>query len=426
LTLAGQVITRLERLPDGGSGWQQQLGRLHFQQRLDAAAHTARRLAHDYSNLLTSILGFSELLLSQMPADGPCTPIVQTIRAAAEEGARLTSQLRLYGRRTWRVNSPARLAPALSDEERRLRRQFGPELCIKVTIPDDLPLLGIDPEPLRLLLAPLLDNAAEAVEGRGIVMVTARPVCLTALQSGELWGMVQPGAHVEIAIEDSGPALPHEVRQRLFREPFFTTKPRRRGLGLGVAYGLALSHRGGLAVEARLEGGVRVRLYLPVAGLPDTPAPEAPAATPGKVLVVDDDPMILHFVMATLQQAGYRVQTAASGPEALDRYTAADGEPFSLVLSDVVMPHVNGLDLARQLREQDASVNVLFMSGQTPEQLTAAERDGNPFDILIKPFCPDSLIRAVRTALERRPTVGAGRPPGRAEKSALSTPGKPS
>jgi DNA-binding NtrC family response regulator len=132
-----------------------------------------------------------------------------------------------------------------------------------------------------------------------------------------------------------------------------------------------------------------------------------------KVLVVDDDPMILKLCSATLEQAGYRVHTAADGAQAFDSYQAAGREPFRLVVSDVVMPRMTGVDLARRLRDQDATLGVVFMSGQVGPNLPNEEFAGGPCDFLPKPFRPDGLLNAVRTALDRaaRPVpAGAGGP----------------
>jgi CheY-like chemotaxis protein len=186
----------------------------------------------------------------------------------------------------------------------------------------------------------------------------------------------------------------------LLVEPFFTTKTRHRGYGLGVAYGILSSHGGALAVEpARV--GTLARAYLPVAaaGVPVRP-PELAATAGQRVLVVDDDPMILQLVQTTLQRAGYRVETATSACDAVRSFTEA-AEPFGLVLSDVVMPQTDGYALANQLRTHDAGVKVLFMSGQVLPCPGRTPPSGGKVDLLAKPFAPDGLLRAVRCALER-------------------------
>lgn len=403
LALTGQALARHLRRPEGAPHWASQLLRRRRQYRFDEAATVARRIAHDYGNVLTGILGFSELSLAQVHPGSPLASYLNEIHRSAQAGERLTSTLRLFTRRHWPRNLPARLAAVAADEAQRLRGRF-PGARLDVALPPDLPPVAIDAEPLRHVLAQLLDNAAEAVASGGSIRLSARPVPLTADHCLDLLGAAEPGPHVEVAVEDTGCGLSADARQRLLAEPFFTTKARQRGYGLGLVYGILASHRGGLVVEPAAGGGTVARAYLPVAA-PVAPAaaPKAAPVAPGeRVLVVDDDPMILQLVRTTLQRAGYRVETATSAADAVRSYTQA-AEPFRLVLSDVVMPRVSGFDLARQLQTHDAGVNVLFMSGQVVPDPAGPPPAGGTFDLLTKPFRPDGLLRAVRSALERGP-----------------------
>jgi DNA-binding NtrC family response regulator len=174
---------------------------------------------------------------------------------------------------------------------------------------------------------------------------------------------------------------------------------------LAVVYGILQAYKGALTVEPRPDRGALVRLLLPAATAAAPVAspygPATSAARGEKVLVVDDDPMILKLCTATLEKAGYRVQTASTASEALDSYQAAVREPFRLVLSDVVMPRMTGVDLAKRLRRADANVNLLFMSGQVSPHFAKEELAGGPFDFLAKPFRPEGLLSAVRCALDR-------------------------
>jgi len=399
LTLTGQALARALRRSEGSPRWARQLVMRRRQQRFDEVATAARRIAHDYGNVLTGILGFSDLALSQLPALSPFATYLGEIHRSAQMGERLTAMLRLFTRRHWARTEPARLAAVVADEVRRLRgRALGS--AVQVALPADLPRVAIDAEPLQHVLGQLFDNAAEAVVSGGEIRVSGRRVTLTADQCLDLLGAAEPGPYVEVAIEDTGCGLSADARQRLLVELFFSTKTRHRGYGLGVVHGILTAHRGALVIEPAEGGGTSARIYLPVA-----PAPTAEDGE--RVLVVDDDPMILQLVRTTLQRAGYRVETASSAALAMRSYTEA-AEPFRLVLSDVTMPHVNGFDLVRQLQTHDASVNVLFMSGQVPTDLDRPPQlSGLPYDLLAKPFRPDGLLRAVRSALER----GCQRPP---------------
>src|SRR5262249_20680509 len=161
-----------------------------------------------------------------------------------------------------------------------------------------------------------------------------------------------------------------------FVEPFFSTKPRHRGLGLPIVFGILRSFQGGFRIDAGPIGGTQVRLYLPSAARPAAPVPEEarPASVQGdRMLVVDDDPMVLRLVCATLEQSGFRAAATTSGAEALTTYTAAGEDQFGLVLADVLMPEMNGIELARRLLRLDPSVNLLFMSGQVLSDLDQAD-----------------------------------------------------
>lgn len=410
LLLAGQVLTRRLAGEEALPRWAEQLDRSVRQQRLEAAASLVRRLAHDFGNILTGILGFSELALTQqLSTHSPLHAYLTEVYRSAQNGAQYTNQLRLFARRQATTSRSCNLTAALVEEEKRLRPSLGAEVCLDIDVPPDLPAVALDAEPLRQLLGIVLDNAREAIAGTGVITVSARTVQVSAAETRDLFGDVRPGTHLEITVADTGSGLPPDVRRQLFTDPFFTTKARKKGFGLAIAYGIVSAHRGGLELFPRSEGGVLVRIVLPA--VPDDCGRQAnPQSAIGKlraekILVVDDDPMILQLVTATLTRAGYRVQAVGSAEAALRSYSDAAGDPFGLVLSDVLMPDIDGIDLARRLLVLDAKVRVLFMSGQVPADFATQQFAPGQFDLLPKPFRPDGLVHAVRTALDRLPVA---------------------
>jgi signal transduction histidine kinase len=233
------------------------------QQRLEDAALAVRRVAHDYGNVLTGILGFAELALKQMSVNHPATGYLAEIVRSAQQAERLTNQLRLLSRRHWTLNQPARLAEVAASEAERIREKF-PTICLAIDLVDGLPHLSLDSEPVRHVLGQLLDNAAEAVIKGGKVCLRARVVQFQERDCAELLGNARPGSFVEVAVEDSGCGLSAEVRERLFVEPFFTTKSQRRGYGLYIVFGVLQSHGGGFRIDSLLpSGGTVARAYLP-------------------------------------------------------------------------------------------------------------------------------------------------------------------
>jgi CheY-like chemotaxis protein len=231
-------------------------------------------------------------------------------------------------------------------------------------------------------------------------------------------GNAKPGDFVELSISDTGKGLKPEVRRGLFNEPFLSTKPRRRGLGLAIVFGILSAHDGGFRLESD-SGGTKVRLVIPVARVsaPRRPIPER--ARGEKILVVDDDTVVLKMVSATLQGAGYLVETADGPCEAIRSFSSASPEPFQLVLVDVFMPEMNGFDLAKELLRRHGCVNILFMSGQASPDTAHALGFPSPFDWLCKPFRPDALLQAVRSVFDRD-AKGTGTVMAEPTKSSLS------
>lgn len=413
LAVAGQALVRwLLCRGDLFPHWVRQSERLSRQRRLEAALPVVRRLAHDFGNVLTGILGFSELALSQLGPNAASRRYLEEGYRATQQGVQLIEQLRLFSRRSAATNASASVASVVREEHARLIEVWGASPRLDVAVPADLPGVGLDPELLRQALAQLLDNAREAIAGDGRVTVSARAAHLSATDCLDLFGNPSPGACVEVTVTDSGCGLSAEAQQCLFAEPLFSTKPRHRGLGLAMVYGIVHAHRGGIRVESTAGQGTAVHLFLPLAAAAPGPATAAVAAgvvAGPKVLVVDDDPHVLHYVQTTLEQAGYRVEAASSAADALASYQAAEAEPFRLVLSDVVMPHVTGVDLAKRLLGQDADANVIFMSGQVPAGSLHDYFQGRQIDLLQKPFRPERLLGVVRAALARGASGFRGR-----------------
>ncbi|HTU19309.1 MAG TPA: response regulator [Gemmataceae bacterium] len=411
LRMVGHALThRLiqeETLPP----WAAQLDRAIRQQRMNAAARIVSRLAHDFGNVLTGILGFSELALAhQLPPGSPLHAYLSEIHRGAQNGAQYTDQLRLFARRHTTNDRSCRLAAVLAEQEARLTSVLSTDVRLRLDLSVDLPAVAMEAEPLRQALAIVLDNAREAISGPGIIDVSVRIVQLNGVEARSLFGDVRPGVHLEIRVADTGSGLTAEAQRQLFAEPFFSTKSRKRGFGLAMAYGILAAHRGGLELLRRPEGGTTARLVLPVAGgtgvSPVVPggtgvSPVQPSLRKDRVLVVDDDPMILQLITTTLERAGYRVQAAARAEDALKSYTSSLADPFRLVLSDVLMPEINGIELARRLLAQDANVCILFMSGQVPVEVMQQAFGLGRFELVAKPFRPEGLIRAVRAAIDR-------------------------
>jgi signal transduction histidine kinase len=271
LVLAGLVLGRL--LPALATGPERlaPLDQERLQERLHDAAIMAGRVAHAFDNVLTGILGFAELMLGQS-SDPTLEQYVGEVLQAAQIGVQLTQQLHLFHRCGTAGGGPTRLATVLADAEHRLRSTLASGIDLVVTVPNDLPAVAVDDEPLRHVLDHLLENARESLNGPGSIHLTAQRSELDAATCATLYGRPQPGPCVEVTIADTGCGLSAEARQRLIREPFFTTKPRHRGLGLAVVHRILSAHHGGFQLEAGPRGGTIARVYLPLANA-TTPLP---------------------------------------------------------------------------------------------------------------------------------------------------------
>jgi signal transduction histidine kinase/CheY-like chemotaxis protein len=400
LSLAGQALGRLtgNRLDTADrQRWEQ---RAALQGRMENVAQVTGRLAHDFGNILTGILGFAELSLSQAPLDSPQRRYLSEVVQSAQHGAAWVRKLQTFSRRSRAKGPPSQLGATLAEETDRCRQAWGSTIALLVAPADTLPPVAVDAEAVREMLRQLLENAREAITDRGVVTLSARAANLTEHDALELIGNARPGRHVEITITDTGSGLSSETRRRLFGDVFFSTKNRQRGLGLAMVYTYLAANQGGLRFGPDPEQGTAVRVYLPVAADRNGTSPRGAGESCAPVLVVDDDPMVLEVVCNLLTQAGYRVQGTTEPGKAVDLFAAA-AEPFRLVISDVHMPGMNGYEMTRRLRSADPRLHLLFISGHT--DLSPA--DGQPRDFLLlkKPFESRALMQAVSAALAQHP-----------------------
>jgi two-component system, cell cycle sensor histidine kinase and response regulator CckA len=410
LGLAAAALARRVADNPSGSDWEGWLAQLRRKQRLEDAGKVAGRIAHDFNNVLAGILGFTELSLSQMPADVPARALVGEVYEAALQGTRLVKLFGLFSRRSRMSSQPYRLVDSLARLRARLAKLTDKQIELKASIPGDLPWLALDGDSVQIVLDQLLDNAVESMSQNGIVKLSARELRLAEADCLSFLGACSPGRHIEIVISDSGSGLSAEAREKILSQPFFTNKLRHRGLGLATVYGLLAAARGGIRMQDGEPTGTSVHCVIPVSTVPADPSPSWRPSTNSlpqrphadRVLVVDDDPMTLGFMCTTLQQAGYQVHSACDGKTALDSFDTAN-EPFRLVLSDVRMPHMTGFELAQQLLERNPSLPILFISGHVPVECVPEAMAGRQYDFLPKPFRSECLLTAVRSALAREP-----------------------
>jgi signal transduction histidine kinase/CheY-like chemotaxis protein len=410
LTVAALAAARVLAAGPDAIAWDKKLKRRVWQRRREEAVAITGRLAHDFGNILTGVLGFAELALTQLPAGSTGHRHVHEIHQAAQKGARFIQELSLFSKRRPSAIGQASPAMVLAELRARLQAGWGPGIPLELDLPANLPAVALDTDLLRHVLGQLLDNAREAIEGSGKVSVTARVATLTEEEGLDYLGAPAAGECVEMAVRDTGGGMAPEIERRLWHELFVTSKPAHRGLGLAVVQSVLQAHRGGLRIESAPTLGTTVRVVLPVAAPVPAVRPANPSRPRGsgeKILVVDDDPNLLHVLSTILNGAAFRVYAASRADKALEMYTAAAGDPFRLVVADVIMPGMSGFDLARRLVAYDAKVNIVFITGQPPPCLAEVDPCLGQFRVLPKPFRPAGLLEVVRAALDQTASPGA-------------------
>ena len=372
-------------------------------QKLESIGRLAGGVAHDFNNLLTVILGCTESLKESLSGGAPGLAEVEDIHSAAERARDLTRHLLAFARKQVFAPVPLDLNAVLRGSERLLRRMVGEDVAVVVKLAPDLWPTRCDPAQIEQVVVNLAANARDSIARTGTLTVETCNVHVGAADAVRFAD--QPaGDYVRLTVSDSGAGLSPEVKAHLF-EPFFTTKPKGRGTGLGLAmvYGIVKQSGGMIHVQSEPGAGTAFELYFPRS--PDAvvgaAAPLPVKGTRGSetLFVVEDDPLVREFTVRPLRAAGYRVLVASSGVEALE---IADDElrTVRLLVTDVIMPGLDGRALAEALCRRHAELQVLYVSGYT--QGAIAERGvlDSGIHFLQKPFSASSLLAKVRGLLD--------------------------
>jgi len=362
-------------------------------QKMEAIGRLAGGVAHDFNNLLTVIKGYSELLLKRMDADHPMRKNLGQIRKAAERAASLVSQLLSFSRKQLIEPRVLDLNNLVRDVEKMLRRLIGEDIQM-VTILQPVSHVKADPGQLEQVLMNLTVNAKDAMPAGGrIIIETSSVEIMDSSREG-----LAPGSYTVVSIADTGVGMTDLIRSRIF-EPFFTTKEVGQGTGLGLStvYGIVKQSGGAIFVESEPGRGTLFEIFLPsidAAIQVDTPPlPDSHTQSSETILVVEDERLVRGLIIETLQERGFRVLAARDGAEAC-RIAAKCDDSLKLLVTDVVLPRMNGLEVAERLLESRPGLRVLYLSGYTDQKFEATI-------FLRKPFGPEELVRKVRAVLDQ-------------------------
>jgi two-component system, cell cycle sensor histidine kinase and response regulator CckA len=375
---------------------------LRQSQKMEAVGRLAGGVAHDFNNMLSVILSYVDLMASDFAPDDSRLADLAEIRNAGKRAADLTKQLLLFSRQPAIETKVLDLNELLANVRNLLARAAGDDVELVCRFGESPARVQANPGHLEQVLMNLVVNARDAMPGRGRMTIETSEVELT---HGRKLGTLAaaPGPYVRIAVSDTGTGMDRETRERIF-EPFFTTKVRGKGTGLGLStvFGIVQQSGGAIEVTSELGRGTTFEVYLPrVNASVDTVASAVPPPTvrgTETILVVEDEDAVRAVVCNILSRQGYETIGARSPEEAL--VLCREHQGIGMLLSDIVMPHMSGIELSRLVVEGRPAIRVLLMSGYADEGLERYELDSN-VAFLQKPITPESLTRRVREVLDR-------------------------
>jgi two-component system cell cycle sensor histidine kinase/response regulator CckA len=376
----------------------------HQAQKMEAVGRLAGGVAHDFNNLLTAILGSADFALDTLKAGAPEREEVEEIRKAALRAADLTRQLLAFSRQ--QVIAPTVLNPndVVVNMDKLLRRLLGEDVELRATLAPDLGAVKADASQLEQVVLNLAVNARDAMPNGGQLTIETQNV---ELDEAYVRGHVsaQPGRYVMLAVSDTGIGMDGATQARIF-EPFFTTKEKGKGTGLGLAtvYGIVKQSGGWIWVYSEAGHGTSFKVYLPrvaEAAAPLAPIPMPPISVRGSqtILLVEDEEVVRHLVEKVLKANGYTVLVAATGRDA-ERVAGEHEGPIHLLMTDVVLPGINGRQVAELLTAVRPGIRVLYLSGYTDDAIVRHGVLEPGVAFLQKPFSPAVLGRKVREVLD--------------------------
>ena len=379
-------------------------------QKMEVVGQLAGGVAHDFNNVLAVIMGYSELVVHDLPPDDPLQKYMEEIRLAAERACGLTRQLLVFSRKQPVQAVALNLNDVVKGMTKMLERLVDDNIEMTFVYGADLGQVRADSGYVWQVLMNLVVNARDAMPGGGKLVTETGSVVLGE-ESAEKYPDIVPGKYVTLSVSDTGTGLTEEIKGRMF-EAFFTTKVSGKGTGLGLATCQTIVQQcgGHIRVESELGRGTTFTVFFP-----ETEEPAAPTeVTPGiparqgseTLLVVEDEPSLRHLSKNGLEALGYTVLTATNGQDALRVARERRGEPISLVVTDVMMPRMGGKVMAEWLRTQHPDLKILFVSGYADDAFAPDTVHQAGISFLAKPYTSAKLAAEIRKLLDTDPAMG--------------------
>lgn len=385
---------------------------LRQSQKLEAIGQLAGGIAHDFNNLLTVIGGYSDLLLMASGLDESAREKMEEVKKAAERAASLTRQLLAFSRKQVLKPEVLDLNSLVDGLGKMLRRLIGEDVEIITSLRPEVNKINADPGQIEQVIVNLAVNARDAMPHGGKITFETANVELDQVYS-DMHIAVKPGSYVMLAVSDTGTGMDAETRKRIF-EPFFTTKKMGRGTGLGLStiYGIVKQSGGNIWVYSELGKGTTFKIYLPqVTTEQRVKAPaskqrqESLTEVSETILLVEDEEIVRRLTCNLLETNGYQVLVARDCEEAIGICTSYSRE-IDLMLTDVVMPRMNGTKVAESVKALRPEIEVLYMSGYTDDAIVHHGVLEAGTNFIEKPFTADGLISKVRETLNKRVRAG--------------------
>ena len=373
-------------------------------QKMEAVGQLAGGVAHDFNNILTAIVGYSDLLAAELGDNAQQREDIEEIRKAARRAAALTRQLLSFSRKQVLEPRIVDVNGVVLNLDKMLRSLMSENIELETQLAEDLDAARVDPNQLEQVIMNLAINARDAMPDGGTVTIETANATLGEDYAAKHVSVI-PGDYVMLAVTDTGCGMTEATKARIF-EPFFTTKPAGRGTGLGLStvYGIVKQSGGNIWLYSEPNKGTTFKIYLPaVDALPEDIGKAAPVEAErqgsGTVLVVEDDEQLRRLTHRALAAQGYEVLEADRGRSALDAARRHEG-PIDLLVTDLVMPDTNGPKLAETLRAARPGLRVLFMSGYPDGAIVHHGMLEAGVAYLAKPFTTEAITRKVREVLE--------------------------
>ncbi|MDR3555252.1 MAG: PAS domain S-box protein [Syntrophobacteraceae bacterium] len=376
-------------------------------QKMEALGTLAGGIAHDFNNILGAIIGYTELAKLELGEQNPVQRKLGEVLKATIRAKELVQQILVFGRRSEQQKMPLSLGRVIKEAMRILRPSLPSTIEIKSDVTSKHAVMA-DPTQMHQVLMNLCTNAAHAMQVKGGILEVRLTDITVESEVGAVSESLSPGHYVELRVSDTGHGIESPLMELIF-DPFFTTKGPNEGTGLGlsVVHGIVKSHGGAISVESHPGKGTSFTVLLPALEADSAPEKTAIATVllrgRERILVVDDEPILAEMIQQMLQKLGYEVVSRTNGMEALEAFKRQSAErPFNLVITDMTMPGLTGMELARKLFELEPEISVILMTGFSKNIHGEGAGELGIGELLMKPVTIEKLAQTVRTVLDRK------------------------